>query len=247
MFRKKMRKILLVKTIVLFGILFLSTNGAKAEEITVYMKNYKYIPRSIVVKVGDKVTWINLDDNMHDTINGKDNRDPMAKKIWRSRGRLLHEKYSKVFKKTGIFPYYCSTHLEPDPTQGLLMGMKGTVVVKEELTAKEKIFMKANLKTTSDLSAEITGTTKTDIFIQAMVLINDKKEGIIKVLNIDGRTFTLYVPDVQRKNLQRRIKIGQELEIRANMIEGKLFTRYVIKNTSRLRLIYDDILAASGG
>jgi HD superfamily phosphodiesterase len=127
------------------------------------------------------------------------------------------------------------------------MGMKGTVVVKEELTAKEKIFMKANLKTTSDLSAEITGTTKTDIFIQAMVLINDKKEGIIKVLNIDGRTFTLYVPDVQRKNLQRRIKIGQELEIRANMIEGKLFTRYVIKNTSRLRLIYDDILAASGG
>jgi|SRR3989338_9042196 len=80
--------------------------------VHVAIKNFKFVPSDVSLKVGDSVIWTNEDDAAH-TIQSDD-------------GTLMSEQLSKgdvyayTFSKEGKYDYTCGIHPE----------MKGTVTVK---------------------------------------------------------------------------------------------------------------------
>lgn len=83
---------------------------------TVEISSYKYMPETITVKKGTKVTWTNKDSVAH-TVTTQDGSP--AKIDSGLFGK--DESYSYTFEKTGTYEYFC----EPHPY------MKATVIVTE--------------------------------------------------------------------------------------------------------------------
>jgi plastocyanin len=78
---------------------------------TVHIKNFQYIPQNITVHQGDKITFVNDDDEAH-TVSATD-------KTFDSGGLDTNQKWQYVFKTHGKFDYFCEMH----------PYMKGTVTV----------------------------------------------------------------------------------------------------------------------
>jgi len=78
---------------------------------TVHIKNFKYDPATISVHAGDRVTFVNDDDEAH-TITASD-------KTFDSEGVDGSGTWQHVFTKSGTFHYFCELH----------PYMKATVVV----------------------------------------------------------------------------------------------------------------------
>jgi plastocyanin len=72
-----------------------------------------YSPNPVEVKVGETVTWVNDDSNLH-TATSKDG-------IFNSDVLFKGQSFSYTFHKEGEYPYFCDIH----------PGMVGTVVVTE--------------------------------------------------------------------------------------------------------------------
>jgi len=86
---------------------------AAATTIQVAIQNYAFSPSTLNVKVGDTVTWTNMDTAPH-TVTVSSGPVKFAS------GNLAKgDKFSYTFKTAGTYSYYCAVH--PD--------MKGTVVV----------------------------------------------------------------------------------------------------------------------
>lgn len=89
---------------------------ANADTVKVGMKNSQFSPAAVTVQVGDRVVWINDDEdgdhrvNFDDpSITGSDNLKP-------------RKEYAVVFDKAGEFGYNCRYHKD--------YGMRGKVVVR---------------------------------------------------------------------------------------------------------------------
>lgn len=78
---------------------------------TVHIKNFKYDPATVTVHAGDRVTFVNDDDEAH-TITASD-------KAFDSEGLDGSGTWQHVFAKSGTFHYFCELH----------PYMKATVVV----------------------------------------------------------------------------------------------------------------------
>jgi plastocyanin len=89
-----------------------STGGGQSATVEVVMKDIKFVPDSLTIKVGQTVTWVNQDNATHDVVatQGEFKSDLFGK----------GQSFSFTFSKAGTYPYYCSVH----PT------MKGTIVVQ---------------------------------------------------------------------------------------------------------------------
>jgi plastocyanin len=72
-----------------------------------------YSPNPVEVKVGETVTWVNDDSNLH-TATSKDG-------IFNSDVLFEGQSFSYTFDKVGEYPYFCDIH----------PAMVGTVVVTE--------------------------------------------------------------------------------------------------------------------
>jgi plastocyanin len=72
-----------------------------------------YSPNPVEVKVGEAVTWVNDDSNLH-TATSKDG-------IFNSDVLFEGQSFSYTFDKVGEYPYFCDIH----------PAMVGTVVVTE--------------------------------------------------------------------------------------------------------------------
>lgn len=92
-----------------------STKSA-VESNTVSIKGYAYMPATIKVKVGTKVTWTN-EDNVKHTVTANDDSAVKFGSELLAKG----ETYSYTFNQAGTFSYYCLPH----------PYMKGTVVVTQ--------------------------------------------------------------------------------------------------------------------
>lgn len=86
--------------------------AAKAP-VVVHIVNYMYDPAVVTVSAGDRVTFVNEDQQAH-TVTASDGKsfesDPID----------YQQSWTYTFSKAGTFEYYC----EPHPY------MKGTVIVK---------------------------------------------------------------------------------------------------------------------
>ncbi|MDB5182810.1 MAG: blue (type 1) copper domain protein [Candidatus Saccharibacteria bacterium] len=79
----------------------------------VLIKDMKYAPDPLVIKVGTKVTWLN-GDNVSHTVTADKSTDGFA-----SPTLGVGEKYSYTFDKAGTYAYHCTIH----------SSMHGTVTV----------------------------------------------------------------------------------------------------------------------
>lgn len=96
--------------------------------IPVEMKNSRFVPQTLEVEVGDKVTWTNLDSVGH-TVT------PFDSDVWGTEGSgsaredLMGrgDTYSFTFTEAGTYEYRCIPHSGPDGDG--YVGMIGTVIV----------------------------------------------------------------------------------------------------------------------
>jgi plastocyanin len=91
-----------------------STTQPSGEKRTVSIKGMHYSPEKLEIKVGDTVTWTNLDDRDHTVVAS----DGSFKSGNLGRG----ESFSFKFKKPGTYTYACKYHPR----------MKATIVVKAD-------------------------------------------------------------------------------------------------------------------
>jgi plastocyanin len=85
------------------------TAGAKAAVpallpavATVHIKDFKYSPPALTVHVGDRVTFVNDDDEAH-TVTATD-------KSFDSEGLDTTGTWQHVFTKSGTYRYFCELH-----------------------------------------------------------------------------------------------------------------------------------------
>lgn len=83
-----------------------------AEGNTITIKDFKFTPILITIKVGETVTWINQDSVKH-TVTSETGSELNSNLFGKD------ETYSHQFKTAGTYEYYCVPH----------PSMKGTVVV----------------------------------------------------------------------------------------------------------------------
>jgi plastocyanin len=91
----------------------LQSAAAEPKEHTVTIRDFKFVPESLTVNVGDTIVWKNEDVAPHTaTAKGKNPFDS---------GNLDSGKsWSYTVKKKGNYPYYCAYHL----------SMKGKIVAR---------------------------------------------------------------------------------------------------------------------
>lgn len=92
--------------------------GGTAGGNTVEMKDFKFQPDTLNVKVGTKVTWINRDSTFH-TVTSVGSGPLQSGNI------QAGQTYTYTFSEAGTYDYYCEPHSNGEPRT----GMVGKVVV----------------------------------------------------------------------------------------------------------------------
>ena len=77
------------------------------------IRNFMFMPKTLTVPVGAKVTWINRDEEPHTVVSANGRFAP-------SKALDSDDRYETTFSKPGTYVYYCTVH----------PFMTGTVVVK---------------------------------------------------------------------------------------------------------------------
>jgi plastocyanin len=86
------------------------SEGAVSNSIEV--KDFMFMPTTLTVNTGDKVTWVNKDDEPHTVVSDTG--------MFRSSAMDTNESFSFKFDKPGTYHFTCSIHPR----------MVGTIVVK---------------------------------------------------------------------------------------------------------------------
>jgi len=88
----------------------MASEGAVSNSIEV--KDFMFMPTTLMVNAGDKVTWVNKDDEPHTVVSDTG--------MFRSGAMDTDESFSFKFDKPGTYHFTCSIHPR----------MVGTIVVK---------------------------------------------------------------------------------------------------------------------
>jgi plastocyanin len=110
------RKFVFALTLALIVVGFTAYNrGAHAHAVDaneIVIQNFAFEPSTLTVKVGEKVTWVNRDDEPH-TATATDKR-------FNSKTLENGDRFSTEFTTPGTYKYYCALHPK----------MTGQIVVK---------------------------------------------------------------------------------------------------------------------
>ena len=88
------------------------TGGGGQNKIEI--KDFMFNPPKIVVKSGEKITWINRDEEPHTVVS-------VGKKFPKSSGLDTDQEYSITAGAPGTYEYFCSVHPK----------MTGTIIVEK--------------------------------------------------------------------------------------------------------------------
>ena len=81
---------------------------------TIEIKDFAFNPQKIIVKSGEKITWINHDEEPHTVVS-------VGKKFQKSSGLDTDQEFSIIAGAPGTYEYFCSVHPK----------MTGTIVVEK--------------------------------------------------------------------------------------------------------------------
>jgi plastocyanin len=87
-------------------------NADSTKQNRIEIKDFAFNPQTITVKSGDKVTWINRDEEPHIVVS-------VGKKFQKSSGLDTDQEFSIIAGAPGTYEYFCSVHPK----------MTGTIVV----------------------------------------------------------------------------------------------------------------------
>jgi len=90
-----------------------SNQNSGPTEHSVNIQNFAFIPSDITIKVGDTVTWNNIDSTPH-TVTSDSGTELNSQTI------MIGNSYSHTFSTAGNYSYHCSIH----------KTMKGEVIVQ---------------------------------------------------------------------------------------------------------------------
>jgi amicyanin len=82
----------------------LLSHAAWAEDHEIIIKDHKYVPAELIIKAGEKVTWVNKDQDPHNVM------DKASPKVFHSAALDTADHYSFTFAQTGIYAYFCTFH-----------------------------------------------------------------------------------------------------------------------------------------
>jgi plastocyanin len=88
--------------------------GAAGKQNKIEIKDFMFNPQKITVKSGEKITWINRDEEPHTVVS-------VGKKFPKSSGLDTDQEYSITAGAPGTYEYFCSVHPK----------MTGTIVVEK--------------------------------------------------------------------------------------------------------------------
>jgi plastocyanin len=112
----KKAPLLYVFLLVFWALSSASFARGEAEPIVISMYDDYFSPRTLVIKTGQKVSWINKGHKVHAVSSSRANFNS---------GRLPQgARFSYVFTKPGVYSYSCSLH------SFLIFGMRGEVIVR---------------------------------------------------------------------------------------------------------------------
>jgi plastocyanin len=89
-----------------------TSSGSKQNKIEI--KDFAFNPQKIMVKSGEKITWINHDEEPHTVVS-------VGKKFQRSSGLDTDQEFTITAGAPGTYEYFCSVHPK----------MTGTIVVEK--------------------------------------------------------------------------------------------------------------------
>ena len=81
---------------------------------TIEIKDFAFSPPTLTVKAGEKITWINRDDEPHTVVS-------VGKKFQKSSALDTDQEFVVVAGAPGTYEYFCSVHPK----------MTGTIVVEK--------------------------------------------------------------------------------------------------------------------
>jgi plastocyanin len=73
--------------------------------ILIAIRNFAFVPDSIVVPVGATVTWVNCED-----VGVEPHTTTSETAVWDSPDLSPGSRYSRTFTVAGPFPYHCTPH-----------------------------------------------------------------------------------------------------------------------------------------
>jgi len=91
-----------------------NTASVGAKENRIEIKDFAFNPQTITVKSGQKITWINHDEEPHTVVS-------VGKKFQRSSALDTDQEFSITAGAPGTYEYFCSVHPK----------MTGTIVVEK--------------------------------------------------------------------------------------------------------------------
>jgi plastocyanin len=96
----------------LLALLLAASHGIAARPTAVDIKDFKYGPPELTVRVGERVTWTNHDEETHTVTS--------ATGAFASSGLSHEDSFAQTFTTPGRYAYFCALHPQ----------MKATVVVR---------------------------------------------------------------------------------------------------------------------
>ena len=90
------------------------TGSTGAGQSKIEIKDFAFIPQTITVKSGQRITWINHDEEPHTVVS-------VEKQFKKSPALDTDQEFTVVAGSPGTYSYFCSVHPK----------MTGTIVVKE--------------------------------------------------------------------------------------------------------------------
>jgi plastocyanin len=91
-----------------------NASSTSAGETKIEIKDFAFSPQTITVKSGEKITWINRDEEPHTIVS-------VEKQFKKSRALDTDEQFTVTAGAPGTYSYYCSVHPK----------MTGTIVVTQ--------------------------------------------------------------------------------------------------------------------
>ena len=90
------------------------TGASGAGQNKIEIKDFAFNPQTITVKSGEKITWINRDDEPHTVVS-------VEKQFKKSTALDTDQEFTVVAGSPGTYSYFCSVHPK----------MTGTIVVQK--------------------------------------------------------------------------------------------------------------------
>ncbi len=90
------------------------TGASGAGQNKIEIKDFAFNPQTITVKSGEKITWINRDEEPHTVVS-------VEKQFKKSTALDTDQEFTVVAGSPGTYSYFCSVHPK----------MTGTIIVKQ--------------------------------------------------------------------------------------------------------------------